>query len=208
MATPDKLADESQAAELFSAIETRGFVFGIALRERSLWNIGSLVLPEAVAIRSDVPAELREDYSLLAFTSLPNVPEPQSVLNFLRRNDTDQAVISKHIQYRVRRLGSGVVKLNKYYPSEPEGFETLDAIDRTRDFEESLDDMFPMLPDPDKPEDIRKAIREVLRFTLDELTVRMERKRSAEALSRQLGLTRVFADEADALLALISSAGE
>lgn len=189
-----ELASDTQAAELFSALETRSLIFGEPLQTGRFWNLGRVALPLAILKRCELPLNKQYGYSGQVMGPYDVEAGKQMSLNFVRPFFNHRNNPTDHIQYRAIRSTAGSAQLEKYYIGQSGAFADLDRMAATQRVSQA------------EEVSMDEAIRQTLEEFENLLDKRVERRKQADELAKGLGMTAVFHDEAEALLELVSNA--
>ena len=225
MIGPDKLSDDPQAARLFETTQIGSNVHGVSVGTTAMWSVTSVVLPEAVRLRSGIGEQQAEGYSFMAFAPRMLLDEATSSLfdsdasdilpatiNFRQRSDVKNHSPKPDIQYRLKKDAlSGVAQLDRFYLGESVDFEALDYVDKQQLREAHTVELIAELSD--LPDDVSEVTENDLPRILGsigsilgrELDATFANRQEYDELARSLGLTAVFYDEAESLIDFLTA---
>ncbi|HSX43950.1 MAG TPA: hypothetical protein VLE69_01460 [Candidatus Saccharimonadales bacterium] len=199
----DRLATDLQAGELFEAIQTDAFVFGENMGQHHLWNLGSVVLPESVTKRCAIePDRVEGYYGLVSSPTDPTVMESYRGINFLWSDATHRERTTDHIQYRAVKAPSGIVAVEKHFLAEPIEAQVLDSSQQLAQLEAEIAEGLVV---PDLQDDMLGFIGLASKRARLNFEENDQRRKTAQQFAREIGMTDVYYDEAEALLEFITS---
>ena len=199
----DKLANELQAGELFEAIQTNASVFGENMGKFYLWHMGSVALPDVVIERCGIETDRTNGYyGLITAPTDPLDSDMYRGINLMWSHTTERARSSDHTQYRASKDVLGSYTTEKHYLAEPTKAKVLDGKQQIAQIESEIADGLYV---PDIDDDDLGFFMLAGRMARDRLEELKNKRIVGEQFARDIGATKVYEDEAEALLTLITA---
>lgn len=199
MAANPELATPAQAEELFDTVFLLTTARDKDMLTPKVWDGDVIDLPGAVRERLELSEAAAQNYKTLVMFPGSDTADTtgQAVINFLKLNPPTLSV-KDHIQYRISLADAAQYALERHLMGQPPEFKSMDAAQDLAKFRESVTEADQI------PDDPMEGFYLAARHVIDNLDERMERRHEAERLAGQLGLSLVFADEAQSLIDLFS----